>query len=146
MRSLAVSVAAGALLSATNYVHCGQMKKLTWMLQHHDSLERQRAAQKKQCVVCDRRTHSTIGNFGRSSCRICDGCVCHSCKIRHRIYFIAPGGQLVQRKIVVCAKCMKEATHWNAQEAARDEAIRHELSSSVSFIDTSESSSYDENK
>ncbi|KAG2806436.1 hypothetical protein PC129_g16395 [Phytophthora cactorum] len=146
MRSLAVSVAAGALLSATNYVHCGQMKKLTWMLQHHASLERQRTAQKKQCVVCDKRTSSALGSLGKSTCRICDGCVCHSCKIRHRINFIAPGGQLVQRKVVVCAKCMKEATHWNAQEAARDEAIRHETTSaSFSFMDTSESS-YDENR
>ncbi|ETO65729.1 hypothetical protein F444_17005 [Phytophthora nicotianae P1976] len=145
MRSLAVSVAAGALLSATNYVHCGQMKKLTWMLQHH-SLEGQRAAQKKQCVVCDKRTSSAIGSIGKSTCRICDGCVCHSCKIRHHINFIAPGGQLVKRKIVVCAKCMKEATHWNAQEAAKDEASRREVTSSYSFMDTSESSSYDDNR
>ncbi|KAG7387447.1 hypothetical protein PHYPSEUDO_014095 [Phytophthora pseudosyringae] len=141
MRSLAVSVAAGTLLSATNYVHCGQMKKLSWMLQHLDPFERQRTDQKKQCVVCDKRTSSAIGSIGKSTCKLCSGCVCHSCKIRHRINFVAPGGHLMQRKIVVCARCMKGATRWNAQEAARDEAIRYqEISASYSFMDTSESS------
>ncbi|KAG1692250.1 hypothetical protein DVH05_025680 [Phytophthora capsici] len=141
IRSLALSVAASALLSATNYVHCGQMKKLSWMLQNHDAFELQNTDKKKECVVCDKRTSSAIGSIGKSTCRVCRGCVCHSCKIRHRITLIAPGGQLMQHKIVVCARCMKNATHWNAQEAARDEAIRCEATSpSYSFMDTSESS------
>ncbi|KAF4139204.1 hypothetical protein GN958_ATG11564 [Phytophthora infestans] len=88
--SLLLSVAAGAMLSATNYVYCGQMKKLAWMLQRHHS-----------AYDVERKTRD-----GK-------GCV--------NISFIVVGGKLIQRKVVVCAKCVCELTQWNAQEAARDQ-------------------------
>lgn len=33
---------------------------------------------------------------------------------------------MIQRKVVVCAKCMGEATQWNAEEIARDQLSVYE--------------------
>ncbi|EGZ14627.1 hypothetical protein PHYSODRAFT_263938 [Phytophthora sojae] len=150
MRSLAVSVAAGTLLTATNYVYCGQMKKLAWMLQlnrsSHSPIVRKDHTQRKQCVVCGKKTTNAIGSIGKGTCKICDGSVCYSCKIRQRVSSIARGGQLIQRKVVVCGKCMIETNRWNAQEAAIDHALGYEygtMHSAYSFVDTS-ASSYEE--
>ncbi|OWY99410.1 hypothetical protein PHMEG_00029587 [Phytophthora megakarya] len=126
MRSLLMSISAGAMLSATNYVYCGQMKKLAWMLQrHHSAYDTEKIKrERKQCVVCEKKTNGVIGSIGKSTCKICYGCVCYSCKIRQCISFIVVGGRLIQRKVVVCAKCMGESTQWNAQEAARDQITK----------------------
>jgi hypothetical protein len=144
MRSLAVSVAANALLSATSYVHCGHMKKLAWMLQRlQSSFNRDDQTQQKQCVVCNRKTSSGVGGVGKGSCRICSRRVCFSCKSRHRMSFITPDGQLLQRKVVICGRCINDAAYWNAQEAASDEATDLEActgNSTNSAIDTSASS------
>ncbi|KAE8903052.1 hypothetical protein PF005_g12404 [Phytophthora fragariae] len=148
MRSLAVSVAAGTLLTATNYVYCGQMKKLAWMLELKRStdspIDREyHTLQRKQCVVCGKKTTNAIGSIGKGTCKICDGSVCYSCKIRQRVSRIVRGGQLVQRKVVVCAKCMIETNRWSAQEAAVDHALGYEfdtMHSAYSFVDTSASS------
>ncbi|GMF43367.1 unnamed protein product [Phytophthora fragariaefolia] len=145
MRSLAVSVAAGQLLTATNYVYCGQMKKLAWMLElNHPNIDSECSGrQREQCIVCGKKTSYAIGSIGKGTCKICFGSVCYSCKIRQRVSSIARGGQLVQRKVVVCPKCMIETNRWSAQEAARDHAAGYEfgtMHSVYSFVDTSASS------
>jgi len=123
-RFLCVQVAAEALRSATNYAYCGQMKKLSWMLQHrHSAVERQSQAQQVKCVVCDRKTTTGVRGFiGAKTCKLCFGCVCYSCKVRKRITFITLGNQLMKRKISFCTKCVNEATKRDAKEAARDQA------------------------
>ncbi|GMF55039.1 unnamed protein product [Phytophthora fragariaefolia] len=123
-RFLSIQVAAEALLSATNYVHCGQMKKLSWMLQHrHSAFQLQNQQRGEKCVMCEKKVNSGIRGFiGASTCKLCYGCVCYSCKIRKRISFIAIDNQLIQRKVSFCAKCVNDATKWDAQEAARDQA------------------------
>ncbi|GMF43368.1 unnamed protein product [Phytophthora fragariaefolia] len=129
MRKLSISVAASAMVCVTNYVYCGQMKKLAWMLQQqHSSCEAsaKRSQTRKQCVVCSKNISNVIGSIGKSSCKMCYGSVCYSCKIRQSISFIVVGGRLIQRKVVVCAKCMGEATHWNAEEVARDQVTIYE--------------------
>ncbi|KAL3659812.1 hypothetical protein V7S43_015114 [Phytophthora oleae] len=123
-RFICIQVSAEALLSATNYVYCGQMKKLSWMLQHrHSSFERQGKQNGEKCVVCDRKVTKGIrGLIGASTCKLCYGSVCYSCKIRKRISFIALDDQLLRRKISFCTKCVNETTKWDAKEAARDQA------------------------
>ncbi|RLN77608.1 hypothetical protein BBJ28_00000454 [Nothophytophthora sp. Chile5] len=126
MRFLLIPAAAGALLSATNYVYCGQMKKLSWMLQRrHSAMARQGQLRRTDvCVTCAKKTSAgSMGNFGKSTCKLCYGCVCYSCKIRKRISFMTPDGQLLQRKITFCAMCVSEATKCNAQDSARDQAV-----------------------
>ncbi|OWZ02311.1 hypothetical protein PHMEG_00026147 [Phytophthora megakarya] len=68
IRMLLTSVVANFLLSATNYVYCGQMKKLAWLLQHQRSFFRLSGKEKKRkrCVVCRKSTGNVIGSIGRS--------------------------------------------------------------------------------
>ncbi|KAK1940796.1 hypothetical protein P3T76_007502 [Phytophthora citrophthora] len=145
-RFILIPAAAGALLSATNYVYCGQMKKLSWLLQRrHSTHERLAHMQERQaCVMCAKKANSgLLKGLGWSSCRLCYSRVCYSCKIRKRISFIALDKKLIQRKITFCAKCVTEATTWNAQEPARDQAVGYEAYkafSSCSQSDTSETS------
>ncbi|KAG6616745.1 uncharacterized protein IUM83_17911 [Phytophthora cinnamomi] len=129
MRNLLRSVAAGAMFCVSNYVYCGQMKKLAWLLQQqHVSYDppAKKTENRKHCVVCAKKLSNVIGSIGKSSCKICYGSVCYSCKIRQNISFIVMGGKLIQRKVVVCAKCMGEATQWNAEEVARDQITTYE--------------------
>lgn len=135
MRFLLIPSAAEALLSATNYVYCGQMKKISWMLQRrHSALERQDLARNtEECVMCTKKiTRGKLRGFGRSTCKLCYQCVCYPCKIRRRISFIALDGELVQRKIIFCAKCVSMATKCDAQEAARHQAMGYEAYKTLS--------------
>ncbi|EGZ14635.1 hypothetical protein PHYSODRAFT_405166, partial [Phytophthora sojae] len=135
MRFLLIPTAAEALLSATNYVYCGQMKKISWMLQRrHSAFARQGKSQVKQeCVACGKKaTHKKLRGIGRSTCRLCYGCVCFPCKVRKRISFITLNGHLIQRKITFCAKCVSTATKCDAQEAARDQATGYEAYKALS--------------
>ncbi|EEY53821.1 uncharacterized protein PITG_07425 [Phytophthora infestans T30-4] len=125
MRFLLIPTAAEALLSATNYVYCGQMKKISWMLQrrHFAFVRQDQPKDLEECVMCTKRTtRGKIRGLGRSTCKLCYGCVCYPCKIRRRISFITLDGQLVQRKVTFCAKCVSMATQCEAQDAARDQA------------------------
>ncbi|KAG7387450.1 hypothetical protein PHYPSEUDO_014098 [Phytophthora pseudosyringae] len=149
MRFLLIPTAAEALLSATNYVYCGQMKKISWMLQHRRSaFERQDlhlARKSDECVMCTKETNKLRG-VGKSTCKLCYGCVCYPCKIRRRITFIALDGQLFQRKITFCAKCVSMATKCDAQEAARDQAVGYEAYKALSTSsqsNTAESSMFE---
>ncbi|OWZ11175.1 hypothetical protein PHMEG_00015843 [Phytophthora megakarya] len=145
-RFLSIQVAAEALLSATNYVHCGQMKKLSWMLQHrHSAVERQNQMHREKCVVCERKvTKGLRGFIGASTCKLCYGCVCFSCKVRKRISFIALDNQLIRRKISFCTKCVSEATKWDAKEAARDQATGYEAYKEFSTSSQSDTRSTEE--
>ncbi|OWY96181.1 hypothetical protein PHMEG_00033617 [Phytophthora megakarya] len=135
MRFLLIPAAAEALLSATNYVYCGQMKKLSWMLQRrHSSYERQTQTRStEECVMCTKKTrHGKLRGIGKSTCKMCYGCVCYPCKIRRRISFIALDGELIQRKITFCAKCVSTATRCDAQDAARDQATGYDAYKALS--------------
>jgi hypothetical protein len=149
MRMLLIPAAASALLSATNYVYCGHMKKLSWMLQ-----KRQAAAARtghtlrrsEVCVTCAKKTASgSLGSFGKGTCKLCFGCVCRSCKIQKRISFITPDGQLLQRKIAFCPMCVSESTKTGAMEPAKDQADgygAYNIFHSSSISDTQSEMSY----
>ncbi|KAL3659817.1 hypothetical protein V7S43_015119 [Phytophthora oleae] len=133
MRFLLIPTAAEALLSATNYVFCGQMKKISWMLQRRRSAfeSQDQARNSDECVMCMKKA-SKLRGIGRSTCKLCYGCVCYPCKIHRRISFIALDGQLIQRKITFCAKCVSVATKCDAQDAARDQALGYEAYKALS--------------
>jgi hypothetical protein len=57
MRFVLIPAAAGALLSAANYVYCGQMKKLSCLLQRrHTTCGRQENT--RACVMCAKKVNS----------------------------------------------------------------------------------------
>ncbi|KAK1940795.1 hypothetical protein P3T76_007501 [Phytophthora citrophthora] len=144
-RFVLVPVVARTLLAATNYVYCGQMKKLAWLLQHRRSVfgYREKKPHRKKCSVCKKNTSQFLGSIGSSTCRLCCSSVCFSCKIRQQVSFIAWGGRLIQRKITFCAACVSVATDLDAFEPATDQAKGYDAntgSTTYTFLDTSMSS------
>ncbi|KAG1688408.1 hypothetical protein DVH05_003714 [Phytophthora capsici] len=144
-RFVLVPVLARILLAATNYVYCGQMRKLAWLLQHRRSVfgYREKKPHRKKCSVCKKNTSQFIGSIGSSTCRLCCSSVCFSCKIRQQVSFIAWGGRLIQRKITFCATCVSVAADLDAFEPAVDQARGYDAntgSTAYTFLDTSISS------
>ncbi|ETK77223.1 hypothetical protein L915_16505, partial [Phytophthora nicotianae] len=135
-RSVALKASAEALLSTTNYVICGQAKKLTWRLQHRQAETRSfrhRSSTRsvlgdKSCTACARNL--APGSFGfprvaalrKSVCKLCMNPVCHKCKRPKGISFLTPDGKLLRHKITFCVMCMSEVTQMDALPAARDQA------------------------
>jgi hypothetical protein len=144
-RFLMLPIAAECLLSATNYEPCGQMTKLAWMLQHRSSeISQNSLARAKTCVTCTKTVSgSSLSRVGRSTCKICFGPVCRTCKVRKRVSMIAPDGKMLQPKVIFCARCAREASGLDAQEVARDFARGYDISKSLHASLTTGSSSSD---
>ncbi|KAL3659811.1 hypothetical protein V7S43_015113 [Phytophthora oleae] len=145
IRFILTSVVANFLLSATNYVYCGQMKKLAWLLQHRRSVFQRPELDRKQCVVCKKSTGNVIGSIGRRVCKLCGGDVCFSCKIHQRLSFLSICGKLVQRKVAFCGICVSASTYMDVWEPATHEAKELEdcsaytaftASSTYTFLDS----------
>ncbi|KAE9016634.1 hypothetical protein PF005_g7906 [Phytophthora fragariae] len=137
IRTLGVMGMAQATMAGLKYSYCGQMKKLTWLLEqkHAEAREHGTPAFKPVCVTCQKQVKGRkFGEFGRSSstCKLCFGAVCSSCKIPKKLSFIAADLEMVQRKVTFCAKCLMEATHMDTEEAARVQFVyKHTVTSSV---------------
>lgn len=121
-RQVFVPAAAHVILTSTNLVRCGQLKKIAWMLQrqHAGFKFSQDDNRKKGCVMCGKS--KSIAGIRRGTCKLCNGDVCYSCKVRERMHFVGPDNELIQRKITFCSQCMSKAINCNAQEAAQDQA------------------------
>ncbi|GMF41457.1 unnamed protein product [Phytophthora fragariaefolia] len=136
-RSVVLEASAKALLSTTNYVICGQIKKLTWKLQHrqeetrmnrHRGSIRNLLAGDHLCTVCSRNLAPgsfglpRVGAIGKSVCKICMYPVCQKCKRPKGISFLTPDGKLLRHKITFCVMCVSTVTQMDALPAARDQA------------------------
>ncbi|GMF63767.1 unnamed protein product [Phytophthora fragariaefolia] len=122
MRLLFIPIAARAMLTATNFAYCGQMKKVSRILQQRNAFGWDVHQQKKDCVVCGKTASKKIRGLGKSTCKLCGGRVCYSCKIRKRISSFSEDGELIQCKVTFCPQCISTATGSSTQEAARDQA------------------------
>ncbi|KAI9919274.1 hypothetical protein PsorP6_017755 [Peronosclerospora sorghi] len=131
---LFVTSAANAILLATNYVHCGQMKKLAWLLQRqHAGFKFHKVEQlTTECVVCGKR--KSIPGMSRRTCKLCYGNVCFSCKVRARMKFIGRDGHLLERKITFCSQCMSNAINGSTHAAAQAQALCVQESSDTSSM------------
>uniref|UniRef100_M4BFZ2 FYVE-type domain-containing protein n=1 Tax=Hyaloperonospora arabidopsidis (strain Emoy2) TaxID=559515 RepID=M4BFZ2_HYAAE len=128
MDSLLLPVCANALLSATNYVECGLMKKLTWMLQKRQislgvgnvapSLRR-----KDFCVTCHRDVQpGVIKHLWKDKCSMCLGELCFGCKQVKTMSFLTRDRKVVRRKVTFCSACVTMGFRVDALDAARDQA------------------------
>jgi hypothetical protein len=128
IRVLVVPSIAAVFLSTLKYVHCGQMKKLAWMLEkrYGEAKELGMPNLEHICVTCSSAiTNRRIGDFGKTSstCKLCFGYVCHSCKIERKLSFVTPDLLLAQRKVTFCAVCLNDASRENASIAARAQIL-----------------------
>jgi uncharacterized CHY-type Zn-finger protein len=128
VRHLVIPNMATAFLSTLKYAHCGQMKKLAWMLEKRYKESRLLGApnKKAQCVTCRASiTGRKLGDFGKTdaTCKLCFSYVCHGCKIHKKISFVAPDMQLTKRKVTFCALCLGEVNQSDATDAARAQIL-----------------------
>ncbi|KAL3659813.1 hypothetical protein V7S43_015115 [Phytophthora oleae] len=145
MRFISLRVATEALLSANNLVYCGQMKKLSWMLQRQHASNARQSQRNEKCVICSKDpTSGLLRGLEKSTCKLCYGCVCSSCKIRRRISFITLDGKLTQRRISVCSRCISSSTTCSAREAARAQATGFKAYKAFSASSQSDTLSSDE--
>ncbi|TDH69743.1 hypothetical protein CCR75_002373 [Bremia lactucae] len=124
VESLLVIPSAMKFFTASKFAHCGEMKKLTWLMHRRYALDKQRGAplSKGDCVSCGVSISSKIfGNFGRSrdSCKLCHRLVCGSCRVKKRLNFVTLDMTFEERKTSFCPSCIKEALEINTADAAR---------------------------
>ncbi|GMF58518.1 unnamed protein product [Phytophthora fragariaefolia] len=146
IRKLVVPAMASGLLSSLRYAYCGQMRKLTFVLDKKYAESKLRGAPNKArvCTTCAAPVGSRrIGGFGKSSstCKLCFGFLCSGCKIVRKLSFVDPDMKLTQRKVTFCTACISEATSTSAVEVARARIEAHKsVVGKSSFIEAISSS------
>lgn len=128
IRVLVVPSIATAFVSSLKYPYCGQMKKLAWALEQRYDQAKNRGTPNAAptCVTCSSPiVGRKLGDFGKSSssCKLCFGLVCASCKVQKKISFVSPDLNLAQRKVTFCKGCLMETTKLNATNAARGQIL-----------------------
>lgn len=142
-RSILMRNTAAQMLAPLRYAYCGQMKKLTWMLQQKREERRlgtdsvKLPTPRHVCVTC----RSKAGGLFSTKCRICLGDLCMPCSIKKRLSFLSSSSALVRHKVSVCASCMLEGLHASASRAARDQLFGPSTYSVFSTCSVSETSS-----
>ncbi|KAE8981538.1 hypothetical protein PF005_g23265 [Phytophthora fragariae] len=124
IRKLAVPAMASGLLSSLKYAYCGQMRKLTFMLDRKYAESKLHGAPNKArvCTTCTAPVSSRrMGDFGKSgsTCKLCFGFLCSGCKIVRKLSFVDPDMKLTQRKVTFCTACISEVTSMSAVDVAR---------------------------
>ncbi|RLN97628.1 hypothetical protein BBJ28_00006372 [Nothophytophthora sp. Chile5] len=145
IRLLALPGMVAAVMSGLKYSYCGQMKKLAWLLEQRyaEAKEHGAPAFRPVCVTCSGTISGRkLGDFGKTSstCKLCFGAVCASCKISKKLSFVSPDLELTQRKVTFCARCLIEATHMNTEDAARAQFV-YKSAAALPSIQGSRSSS-----
>ncbi|KAG7387958.1 hypothetical protein PHYPSEUDO_013356 [Phytophthora pseudosyringae] len=128
IRVMAVIGMVQATMAGLKYSYCGQMKKLAWLLeQRHAQVKEQGTPPVVEpvCLSCSKQIKNSILSVGKSSstCKLCFGALCGSCKITKKLSFVTPDLALVQRKVNFCVKCLVEATRMDTLEAARQQFV-----------------------
>ncbi|KAE8996014.1 hypothetical protein PR003_g20136 [Phytophthora rubi] len=128
IRVMAVMGMVQATMAGLKYAYCGQMKKLAWLLElkHAQAKERGTPVAEPECVTCMKHLKpSKLSDFRRSNstCKLCFGALCGTCKISKKLSFITPDLELAQRKVNFCVKCLVEATRLDTLEAARQQFV-----------------------
>ncbi|ETI39455.1 hypothetical protein F441_14790 [Phytophthora nicotianae CJ01A1] len=128
LKSLLLHPIASMLLSCTDYAHCGEMKKLAWIMQHRNAQKKQMGTKRNddKCVSCSSSvSHSRIGKLSttRGSCKLCFNAVCRSCRVRKLLTFMEPDLKYEKRKVTFCPVCIKDALEVSALQVARDQTL-----------------------
>ncbi|KAE8989925.1 hypothetical protein PR003_g22882 [Phytophthora rubi] len=125
IRILGVMGMVQATLASVQYSYCGQMKKLVWLLEqrHADLREQGGPVVKPECVTCSKQIKSSKLTQSKSTCKLCFGAVCRSCRVLKKLSFITPDLELSQRKVTFCVQCLLEVTKMDTLEAARQQFV-----------------------
>ncbi|KAG6616800.1 START-like domain [Phytophthora cinnamomi] len=141
-RKMAAQAMVHVFLSSLKYAYCGQMRKLTYMLDKRYAESKLHGAPNKLrvCVTCSSPVHSRrMGDFGKSNstCKLCFGFLCSACKISRKLSFVDPDLLLSQRKVTFCSACISKVTSMSAIDVACAQiAARQSMAERSSFVRT----------
>ncbi|GMF20578.1 unnamed protein product [Phytophthora lilii] len=113
VRRLVVPCFIKTLLSTLKYAHCGEMKKLSQALSGRYAELKHVAPPNPDhnCIICMKPMR--VWRFGKlmrhhSTCKLCFGYVCRSCKIEKKLSFMTPDLKMTQRKVTFCSSCVSD--------------------------------------
>ncbi|CAI5731806.1 unnamed protein product [Hyaloperonospora brassicae] len=144
LTSLMLQPLSSLLLSCTQLAHCGEMKKLAWIMRLRNEQKGRRGVRRDddKCVSCAQPVgHSRMGQLSstRGSCKLCFHAVCRSCRVRKRLTFLQPDFKLDKRKVTFCSGCIKAALETSALQVAREQLLAHAVPDRRSYSFTSSS-------
>ncbi|KAE8992769.1 hypothetical protein PR003_g22059 [Phytophthora rubi] len=95
------------------------------------------ASAMEKCTSCQKRsTHrSPSGSLAntydkrldRDRCKLCYRFVCSSCRVKHKLTFVKPQGELLRRDLRFCGRCVDRARAADTLTIASDELASGEL-------------------
>ncbi|RLN77588.1 hypothetical protein BBJ28_00000445 [Nothophytophthora sp. Chile5] len=123
-RGLVVSSMIKAFLSTLKYAHCGEMKKLALVLDDRYAELKANGPPNPEriCVTCAKSLRPRrFGTFEktRSTCKICFGFVCRTCKVTKKLHFVTPELLVTHRKVSFCASCLITTMTASASDVAK---------------------------
>ncbi|CAI5731812.1 unnamed protein product [Hyaloperonospora brassicae] len=133
VESLLVTPSAMKFFTCLKFAHCGEMKKLTWLMQRRHILNKQHDTtdvDEGPCVNCGIPISPRLfGKFGRSrdSCKLCHRLVCGTCCVKKRLQCVTLALTFEERKTSFCPSCIKEAFELDPAEAARAQVVGSKL-------------------
>ncbi|KAG3180027.1 hypothetical protein PC128_g15740 [Phytophthora cactorum] len=147
IRMLVVPGLATAFLSSVKYAYCGQMRKLSFLLDkaYADSKAHGAPNKKNVCVTCFAPIGRRLGDFSKSNstCKLCFGHVCHVCKVVQKLSFVDPDLLLSKRKVTFCTGCMSTVTSMSSMDCARAKMLSLKKGVDYSSVQTSSTVSGD---
>ncbi|EGZ08800.1 hypothetical protein PHYSODRAFT_347941 [Phytophthora sojae] len=146
IRMLVVPGMASAFLSSVKYSYCGQMRKLSFMLDKAYTESKQRGApnKKKVCVTCSSPiTTRRLGDLAKSnsSCKMCFSHVCYACKVTRKLSFVDSDLMLSKRKVTFCTACISSVTSMSARDCARAKMLSQKSAIDYASIQSSSTGS-----
>ncbi|EGZ18269.1 hypothetical protein PHYSODRAFT_544179 [Phytophthora sojae] len=152
IKALVVPSMAAGYLTVLKYAHCSKMKKISWLLGKRYELAKELGAPGRAhiCVTCCTPISKLRrGDYGRSegsTCKLCSGYLCRSCRIQRKLTFTSPDLQMEQRKVSFCGLCLQQARTMSPLEVIKDlmnspDKDKHLTATSSTAIDSSYSTS-----
>ncbi|KAF4147532.1 hypothetical protein GN958_ATG03302 [Phytophthora infestans] len=113
-QSVAVPATADALMSYSKIVHCGQMKKLNWLVKT------------RKTVILDHGNDCIVCTNAPSRPKSCSNTMCSRCSVSKKLSFLSPSTRRVfRRSLMFCVRCLLTAFKADALEIAAEELVRH---------------------
>ncbi|KAI9982776.1 hypothetical protein PInf_008774 [Phytophthora infestans] len=114
VRRLVVPCFIKTLLSTLKYAYCGEMKKLSQALNdRYTELKHVGPPNPDHnCITCMKPMR--VWRLGKirtnpSTCKLCFGYVCTSCKLDKKLSFMNADLKMTQRKVSFCSSCVSDA-------------------------------------
>ncbi|OWZ09319.1 hypothetical protein PHMEG_00017995 [Phytophthora megakarya] len=148
IKALVVPSMATGYLTALKYAHCSKMKKIIWLLGKRYEMTKDSSAPGKAhiCVTCcSPISKLRRGDYSRSegsTCKLCEGYLCRSCRIQRKLTFTSSDRQIEQRKVSFCGLCLQQARTMSPMEMIMEqmESTRKKRALTATSRETNESS------